>query len=87
MRWHHHLRALQLSFMLEEAPTSGSVNSTAEEKQQLAAQSLDFNVSFMIRSHGGLHLLVPCTGQWKDPLCTCCAGGKSTVQKVVSWLG
>ena len=37
--------ALQLSFMLEEAPTSGSVNSTAEEKQQLAAQSLDFNVS------------------------------------------
>jgi ubiquitin-conjugating enzyme E2 J2 len=34
-----------LSFMLEEAPTSGSVNSTAEEKQQLAAQSLDFNVA------------------------------------------
>lgn len=45
--------ALQLSFMLEEAPTSGSVNSTAEEKQQLAAQSLDFNVSFKIWSRGG----------------------------------
>jgi hypothetical protein len=36
---------IQLSFMLEEAPTTGSVTSTAQEKQQLAAQSLDFNVS------------------------------------------
>jgi hypothetical protein len=41
------MRVLQLSFMLEEAPTSGSVKSTAEEKQKLAAQSLDFNVSCM----------------------------------------
>lgn len=51
MQQHFLILALQLSFMLEEAPTSGSVNSTAEEKQHLAAQSLDFNVSFVSRPY------------------------------------
>jgi len=30
--------------MLEDAPTTGSITSTSEEKRQLAAQSLEFNV-------------------------------------------
>lgn len=35
--------AAQLSFMLEDEPTTGAVKSTEAEKQQCAKHSLEFN--------------------------------------------
>lgn len=37
----------QLSFMLEDEPTTGAVKSTEAEKRQYAAESLEFNCKNM----------------------------------------